>query len=285
LKTLWVLENIKDHRSFYNKFDLLMLFASVIQWKKHHPTFICELHADELTIATFKNLEVLQLWDSVKLVGKNKAIDKSVFWASSKLQALRYVKEPVVIMDNDFIVYKSFHSFLQDKTVVAHDEDGSSYYLGPMDGYIKQVRHIINRPELKAINCSFLYLPDYKFTQGYAKRSLELMVEFTKLRVPNSKYLIYAEQLLLKHMLGEYKVKYDSLLNRVFDCKSDTFGAKTKGLIKYEDSRLFYRHYWKEKLKIRENKDGFSYNEEVIQLENIVKNRILIDWTTIDAGL
>ena len=181
-------------------------------------------------------------------------------------------------MDNDFIVYKSFHSFLQDKTVVAHDEDGSNYYLGPMDDYIKQVRHIINRPKLKAINCSFLYLPDFTFTQGYAKRSLELMEEFTKLKVPNSKYLIYAEQLLLKHMLDEYKVQYNSLLDRVFDCKSDKFGAKTKGLVKHEKSRLYYRHYWKEKLKIKDNINGYSYEEELKQLENIIKNRILIDW-------
>ena len=91
-----------------------MMFASVIQWKKHHPDHICELHADTLTLGLFKRLNVTSLWDNVNLVGKNKAIDKSVFWASSKLQTLRNVKEPVVIMDNDFIVYSSFNEFLQN---------------------------------------------------------------------------------------------------------------------------------------------------------------------------
>lgn len=283
MKTIWVLENIKDRVSYYSKFELTLLFASVIQWKKHHPTYTCELHADELTIATFKNLEVLQLWDSVKLVGKNKAIDKSVFWASSKLQALRYVEEPVVIMDNDFIVYRSFHEYLQDKTVVAHEEDGEGYYLGPLDGFIKQVKHIINRPALKAINCSFLYLPDFKFTQHYAKTSLELMQEFTKLRVPNSKYLIYAEQLLLKHLLDKFKIEYNSLITKIYDCNKDTFIQNIKGLIDFDQAPRFYRHYWKEKPKIKDSIDGFSYKEEMKQLENIVKNRILIDWSLIDV--
>lgn len=258
-----------------------MMFASVIQWKKHNPTFTTELHVDHLTKVTFRRLGVLSLWDTVKEVGKNNAIDKSVFWASSKLQALRTVEEPVVIMDNDFIVYRSFTDYLKNRVVVAHDEDGTNYYLGPMDDYIKQVRHIINRPRLNAINCSFLYLPEYKFTQGYAKRSLELMEEFTKLKVPNSKYLIYAEQLLLKHMLDEYKIEYDSLVDRIFDCQKDKFTTERQGFIKFEESRLHYRHYWKEKPKIHKNKDGFSYNDEVEQLDNIVKNHILIDWSVL----
>ena len=283
MKAIWVLENIKDHPSFYSKLDLLMLFASTIQWKKHHPTHICELHADELTISTFRRLNTLELWDSVKLVGRNKAIDKATFWSSSKLQALRYVKEPVVIMDNDFIVYRSFHKYLQDKTVVAHDEDGEDYYLNPLDGYIQQVKHLINRPSLKAINCSFLFLPDYRFTQHYAQLSLELMIEFTKIRVPNSKYLIYAEQLLLKHLLDKHNVEYDCLVDSIFSCSKDKFDKKCKGFIKLEESSLYYRHYWKEKAKIKKSSDGFSCKEELDQLDNIVKNRILIDWNMIDA--
>lgn len=261
----------------------MLMFASVIQWKKHHPDFYCELHADETTMFLFKRLGVLELWDKFKLVGKNKAIDKSVFWASSKLQALRYVEEPIIIMDNDFIVYRSFHSFLQDIPVVAHEEDGKDYYLNPLDGYIKQVKHIINRPKLKAINCSFLYLPDYKFTQSYAKFSLDLMTEFTKIKVPSSKYLIYAEQLVLKHLLDKYKIKYDTLIDKVYRCVDETFSIPSTGLVKFEEAYKYFRHYWKDKPKIKNSSDGFSYKDEIEQLDNIVKNRILIDWSILNA--
>ena len=258
-----------------------MMFASVIQWKKHHPSYICELHADELTIAKFKYLDTLKLWDSIKLVGKNKAIDKSVFWASAKLQALRHIKEPVIVMDNDFIVYKSFDKFIKDKPIVSHDEDGKDYYLGALDPYIKQVRHIINRPQLKAVNCSFLYLPDCKFTQYYSQLSLQLMEEFTKIKVPNSKYLIYAEQLLLKHLFTVHNIGYETLLDTVYDCVRNKFTTKTKGYIKIQDQNLFFRHYWMEKPKIRKNEDGFNYEQEVSELENVVKNHILINWSKI----
>lgn len=280
MKTIWVLENIREHRSFYSKFDLLMMFTSVIQWKKHHPDAVCELHADKMTQEFFNQLGVLSLWNSVKEVGKNKAIDKNVFWASAKLQALRNVTEPVIIMDNDFVVYQSFDKFFKNEVIVGHDEDGKEYYPKALDPYVRKVRHIINRPDLKAVNCCFLYLPNPQFTQHYASLSLQLMEEFTKMKVPNSKYLIYAEQLLLKHLLTLHNVTYKPLLDTVYDSKLNQFTVKTdKGLIRLKDHTRYFRHYWMEKPKIHNSKDGYDYNEEVRQLENVVKNHILIDWT------
>lgn len=281
MKTIWVLENIRKHRSFYTKFDLLMMFTSVIQWKKYHPSFTTELHIDKLTYSVFDELGVLSLWDNVEILAENKFIDKNVFWASSKLQVLRNVNEPVVIMDNDFVVYKSLEKFLKDDVVVAHDEDGRGYYLGPLDPIIKQVRNLISRPNLEAINCSFLYFPDYKFTQSYSSLSLDLMYEFTKLKAPHSKYLIYAEQLVLKHLLNLHEIPYKTLIDKVYICDGERFAGNSDGFINYDEAYKYYRHYWKEKQSIKESKNGFSYKEEEEQLDNIVKNRILIEWTNL----
>lgn len=278
MKTIWVLENIRKHRSFYNKFDLLMMFTSVIQWKKYHPLFTTELHIDKLTYSMFDELGVLGLWDKVEILAENNFIDKNVFWASSKLQVLRNVQEPVVIMDNDFIVYKSFENFLKDGIVVAHEEDGRGYYLSPLDPIIKQVRNLISRPNLEAINCSFLYFPDYNFTQSYSSLSLDLMFEFTKLKAPHSKYLIYAEQLVLKHLLTLHKIHYKTLIDKVYICDGERFEGKSDGFIDYNEAYKYYRHYWKEKVHIKDNKNGFSYDNEVKQLDNIVKNRIFVKW-------
>ena len=106
------------------------------------------------------------------------------------------------------------------------------------------------------------------------------MEEFTKMKVPNSKYLIYAEQLLLKHLLTLHNVPYKPLLDTVYDSKLNQFTVKTdKGLIRLKDHTRYFRHYWMEKPKIHNSKDGYDYNEEVRQLENVVKNHIFIDWT------
>ena len=281
MKTLWVLENIKGKKSFYNKFDFLMMFASVVQWKKHHPDFHCVLYADKMTLEVITNLGARNLWDETQVLKTNKSINKRVFWAASKLQALRFLEEPTIIMDNDFVVYTSFKKFLHQKVIVSHIEDGLNYYITPTDHFVKQVKHLINRYKQEAVNCSFVYFPDYKFMQYYAKTSLELMQELSRLKAPNSKYLILAEQLLLKHLMDLNEIKYIPLLDKIYNCLTNVYTNHTKGLIKTNDQNLFFRHYWMDKPRIKENKKGFSLEEESNNLMNVIKNTVKIDWEVV----
>ena len=140
MKTIWVLENIRGDRTFYEKFDLQMMFASVIQWKKHHPTFECSLYGDKMTLEVINQLGGKDLWDNQTVLKVNKSINKNVFWASSKLQVLREIQEPCIIMDNDFLVYTSFKRFLKNKVVVSHIEDGLNYYIMPTDHFAKKIK-------------------------------------------------------------------------------------------------------------------------------------------------
>lgn len=281
MKTIWVLENIKGKKSFYEKFDFLMMFASVVQWKKHHPDFHCVLYADKMTLEVITNLGAKNLWDETQVLKTNKSINKRVFWAASKLQALRFLEEPIIIMDNDFVVYTSFKKFLHQKVIVSHIEDGLNYYITPTDHFVKQVKHLINRYKQEAVNCSFVYFPDHKFMQHYAKTSLELMQELSRLKAPNSKYLILAEQLLLKHLMDLNEIKYIPLLDKVYNCLTNVYTNRTKGLIKTNDQNLFFRHYWMDKPRIKQNKKGFSLEEESNNLINVIKNAVKIDWEVV----
>lgn len=278
MKTIWVLENIRGDRTFYEKFDLQMMFASVIQWKRHHPTFECSLYGDKMTLEVINQLGGKDLWDNQTVLKVNKGINKNVFWASSKLQVLREIKEPCIIMDNDFLVYTSFKKFIKNKVIVGHIEDGLNYYIMPTDHFAKKVKHLINRYKQSAVNCCFLFFPDHEFMNYYAMVSLDIMAELSRAKAPNSKYLILAEQLLLKHLLDLNDIPHIPLVDREYICVKDKFGKKVKGLIKYEKQHLFFRHYWMEKNKIKKNKDGFSFKEETKNLDNLIKSNKVIDW-------
>jgi len=282
LKTIWVLENIKGKKSFYNKFDFLMMFASVIQWKKHHPSHNCVLYADKMTHEVITNLGATTLWDEKITLKRNVGVDLKVFWAASKLQALRTSNEPTIIMDNDFVVYTSFEKYIKkNKVIVSHIEDGRNYYVTPTDHFVKKVKHLLSRYKQEAVNCSFLYFPDINFMQHYAKTSLELMQELSRLKAPNSKYLILAEQLLLKHLLDIHKISYIPLLDKKYNCLSNKYTEKVKGLIKTDEHNLSFRHYWMEKPKIKNNKKGYSLEKESTVLNNVIKNVLKIDWNVV----
>lgn len=276
--TCWSLDNIRKHKSFYKEFDLLMLFASVRLWKKNHPEDTCVLYADSMTKGVIKDLSADYLWDEIRLLGDNKFIDKNIFWASSKLQALRYIEEPVTILDTDFLAYKPLNNLLKGNITVAHDENGIGYYPGPLDPYIRQVRHLVNRPNHRSVNCCFVHIPDPTFTQYYAKNSLLLMEEFTKLRVPSSNYLVFAEQLYLKHLFDIHNIQYDTLLSQTWHCNDGYFyDNKKEGLLPEGEEHLYYRHYWMEKPMIRESAAGYVYEEEIKQLRNILGRSTKVD--------
>jgi hypothetical protein len=270
LNTYWVLENIKENNSFYNKLDILLLLSSTYLWKKHHPTFTTNLSVDKLTYELLLNINAIQLWDKVEILPKNKFIDKSVFWASSKLEKLRFVKGPSIIMDHDFLVYRNLEKYFKNIPFFAYEENGEHYYDTSWNKFINNAKHIINRPRPYAINCCFCYYPDSSFVNHYAGLSLELMEFFTKQKVPNSRFLIFAEQLLLKHLLDLNKIKYDTLLNERWNAKEKLYEPNDKGHMTHQDSSLTYRHYWMDKPLIKKNEKGFSLEGEVTILNNIL---------------
>lgn len=272
MEVIWVLENIRGNKSFYNELDSLLLYASVIQMRKHHKFDNYVLYCDSLTKEQIIQDGKEHLWTEIRNLPINKFIDKSTFWASSKLQVLRNVNKPTLVLDHDFIIYREIQGLNKDTLLIGHEEDGNEYYPTRFDPFVREVRDLIPVPGTNAINCCFNFFPDHKVANSYAKLSLELMERFTKLKVPSSKYLIFAEQLALKYFLDYHKISYNSLLKGIWLAKDRIWESTDKGLIDLDEMNLYFRHYWMDKPKIRENKDGFDYNEEIRILKRIVDN-------------
>jgi hypothetical protein len=102
--------------------------------------------------------------------------------------------------------------------------------------------------------------------------SIQLMEEFTSLNVPDSNYLLYAEQLLLKHLLDIKGIEYETLVDEIWMVKEGVFEEEKtdRGIIPFEEQDLWFKHYWMDKSFIKENKEGFSLKNEVQELKNIL---------------
>lgn len=274
----WVFENIRENDSFYDKLNTLLLLASPFLWKRHHPSHTTVLTTDQLTYNLLEKVNALTIWDQVDILPKNKHIDKNVFWASSKLEKLRYVKGPTILMDHDFLVYQNLDAYLKDKPFFAHEENGENYYDTSWNSYIREISNIINRPSPHAINCCFAYYPDSNFVNNYAKISLDVMEKFTILKVPNSRFLIFAEQLVLKHLLDYHNIEYNTLLNEKWHAKNKVFIPSDKGHMSFLESNIVYKHYWMDKKLIQKNAEGHSLELECTNLTNLLSK------TDIDLG-
>ena len=224
-----------------------------------------------MTIDLLDRLKVLEFWDIIKPLPSGRKINKSVFWASAKLQVLAKINEPVILMDNDTHVYKPFKHYLDlSKVYVTNYEVGKGYYPTAIDPYVQKLSY---RPRWKteSVNVSFLNLPDPKFTNRYAEQSLDMMEEFTKLKAPNSQYLIFSEQLLLRHLLDKENIEHRSILSNFWDCKKWQWGEKhDKGIWTEEESSVIFKHYGPLKGWYLNNQPGFSYQDHIKHLLNCI---------------
>jgi hypothetical protein len=267
LKVIWVLENIIGDTKFYSKFDTLLLLSSVRLWKRNNPKDYCVLYCDWLTKKFINALDVEWFWDDIIEFTPTTNIDKRVFWASSKLEVLSLQTEPVLLLDNDTIVYKNLNEYIDwDTHWVFNLEMGAGYYPTYYDEYVQRLS-IKKRWKPEAVNVSFLNLPNPTFTKEYADLSLKFMSEFTEMGVENSNYLIFSEQLLLKDLLDTKQIPYKSIVsNYEISVNRDWGKEHDMGIWNKDQYMQYIRHYGAYKKKIKEKNLQKEYNFELKSL-------------------
>lgn len=294
-KSVWILENIKGDFSFFQKFNLLCLFASVSLWRKHHPDHYTVLYCDLMTKALFEELGVLDLWHEVnwRKLSEDSGIDKSVFWAGCKPQILSQLEEPVTIVDNDWLPFRSFEKEMSMAPVVySHDEDGSNYYLKDDDWYVEMLKDNIELWPMTddSLNVSFLTFNDLKIQKEYADLSVKIMQEWTNLKIKDNRLIIFAEQKILKQLLLRDKIKHQPLMKSIWYCKgewwhqpdvykrpSDGKGENEHGIVEWQKSQLHFKHYGTHKRNYKDNDlPRFPYEPEVMFLYRCIANSGLL---------
>jgi len=271
LKVIWVLENIEQNINFYSKLHTSIMIASIRLWKRYNPEDYCVLYCDAMTHDLFYELQIECLWDEIIIFQSQLNVNKKIFWASAKLEILHKQREPVIILDNDTHVFCNIKKYLDKDTVYVHNHEiGQGYYPTGLDEYVRKLSYK-GRWKTESVNVSFLYLPNPSFTQKYAKISMGMMEEFTQMNVPHSQYLIFSEQLLLKHLLEEEEIKYKSIISTDWDCKEWEWGEDNdKGIWKFTESGRYIKHYGPLKGWIIHNKADQNYEREMKHLENCI---------------
>lgn len=259
------------------------MLASASLWKRNHPEDTTYLYCDIVTYNFYKSIGVLSIYDKVEVLDFDNGLDKKSFWASAKLEVLARQTEPVIIMDGDTLVFKRVKDLIRpEEVIVSNFELGRGYYPTGIDEFVRKLSYKA-RWKTDSVNVAFLHLPDPDFTREYAELSLKLMREFTDMGAPNSKYLIFSEQLLLKHMLDKYKIPHRSMISTAWDCDQWEWSKKEKdGFWTIEDSWEFYNHYGPLKQWYKKDDPGFPYQEEIDMLVNCINFPKLIDLSQIE---
>ena len=129
MEIIWVLENVKQNKKFYNKLQLLMLIASVTLWRKYHPNHTLVLYVDSLTFNTLKLTGLFHLWDSIRILEYDNKINRDIFWSTGKTKVISETKIPLVVVDHDFLIFKNIDEHLNNNVLYSYDEIASNWYV------------------------------------------------------------------------------------------------------------------------------------------------------------
>ena len=222
MKAVWV---FNDFGKGISQRDFIMLLASCKLWSIYCPEDTRVLYCSELTGEALYSLGENKLFNSIILLPKvsNYSINSSVFWSCPKLEVLQQQQEPLYLIDHDFLVLEDIRYFIpKEATCFNYQEDARNYYPSNFDERIRSLNYKTKWPEESA-NVSFLYLPFPDWTQFYAGTSLHIMEELTELEAPDSRYLIFAEQMVFKHMLSYLETPVKCLIKNIYECRSESW--------------------------------------------------------------
>ena len=226
MRTIWV---FNDFGKGVNQRDVLMLLASAKLWSIHCPNDYRVLYCSNNLGDTLVSLGMLKLFNEAILLPNSSRflVDTRVFWASPKLEVLLQQREPVRIIDHDFLALCPIPDFIpENSTCYCYTEDARNYYPSKLNENVRALTYKARWPDESA-NVSFLQLPFPDWTEFYAGTSLQIMEEFTKMKVPDARYLIFAEQMVFKHLLSSLETPVSCLIKNIYECKTESWTENT----------------------------------------------------------
>jgi hypothetical protein len=203
--------------------ELLVWYLSVLQWKRLGYT--TKIYVDDTNLQYIKDKKLYDLYDEVDSTYFNNTngfftkhdIDKSHFWASSKIFLLENETEPCIVSDHDFIPFAEIP--LESDIVVYHVEKMRK------DSYYDYNRYTLayntssySIPEWFTFeqlpfNTSICYINNEEVKKQYIEEAYKYTVNnFCQCENP-SVDMIYIEQRFLSELCNYLNISTSTLIN------------------------------------------------------------------------
>lgn len=222
-------------------FELLTTIISALKWQEFNGDI--EMITDKRGAQYYRALGLEDLWNkgiNEALEEINQEIDKKTFWAAGKLYALALQKEPCVMLDTDFIVWKNIESQLitHDVVVIHKERIEPQIYPDKKELHVKGAYHYPKEWDwqVEPCNTAFSFFKDQLFKEYYIEEALRFM-KAVQAKDPLI-YMVFAEQRLLAMCAKEKKIDLYTL-------------ATTEAL--FHKQQQYFTHVWGHKKFLRKN--------------------------------
>ena len=183
-------------------YELLTMMLSALKWRQKNGSI--RMVTDSAGATFFARAGLDGLWDDgidVSLDGLDASLDARAFWAAGKLEALRRLEAPCVMLDTDLILWEDIGARCAGGVTVAHREELlPEVYPDPRTAFSLDPGYSFP-PEwdfsLPAANTAFLYLPDDALRRRYVGEAFRFMAALRDRGVDPTIAMCFAEQRIL----------------------------------------------------------------------------------------
>lgn len=228
-------------------FELLTTALSALEWRRENGSIrmICDTPAKRY----YESLGLCFLWDDgvyPLLDTMPEDINATAFWAAGKLYALSAVPSPCVMLDTDFICWKSISNLLDGPdTAAIHREDIMPSIYPDQTAFAQTEGFPLDSFDwtVQPFNTALAYFGNDEFRRYYTDTAIRFM-RCSPDADDTLTYMVFAEQRLLA-MCAEKKHAHAVALSDL----PALFGGAQNG---------YFTHIWGFKQQMRENPELYE---------------------------
>jgi len=190
-------------RSFFvEDYDLLTSILSALEWKKYNGGI--QMVTDSAGEEYYRRLGLVHIWDlgitALLDTLDSEAIFPLSFWAAGKIFALQQQSTPCVMIDTDFIVWKSLAADTNGVVLAAAHRENITCEIYPDKSFFNMYGNYQFPPEWDWMalpcNTALLYIDDEQFKDYYTSESIRFMRNLRETKNITTE-MVFAEQRLL----------------------------------------------------------------------------------------